>query len=456
MEKFRFDVVGLYHLDVRNHWKEYVTEAVGKQLVMQPQPGNVKDPYAVRVREGGLHIGYVAVPDLDVVYQALHGSGRQRLRGVVVESNPEPPVLTVECEVEKIAWDYEPFDDSPYVGWHYDGLPLMPKKLEQLGDLTDDLIDALEGVANRDAVEASGDGNSSQAYEEVMLMADGLLAEHLYDTSREMTRARYRIERLLAQRNEPEYVALAARLRQQKGMLMRHENRDQVARYLFIDLPRQLRRKGLEESHYTYDNRLDELEQQLRAFPYQLYDKFLADPVDFLREVYYKHVPRKYLNQLLSGIVLMILKGRVKIQRWGREGDTEPIEKIEHLAPKMTPSEREQAMIASIKELLEKKDANNHPIIEFKNQWAGILSILSFDYHVEHTDLQDLCQKMHSWGFGPESGYACYCDYDNVSKCSEYATAAFIDWRGKGTAHQRQVTAATELRAILRPKIGYR
>lgn len=442
MEKIRFDVVGLYHWDVRDHWKEYAAEAVGKQLVMQPQPENLKDPYAVRAREGNLHIGYVAVPDLDVVYQALKGSGKQRLKGVVVESNPEPPVLTVEAEVDKIDWDYEPFDDSVYAGWHYDGLSLMPKKLEQLADLTADLTDALENTALMD--------------EEVISMAESLLAEHLYDMSREMTRARYRIERLLAQHAEPELQEAAQKLRQQKGMLMRHENRDLVARYLFIDLPKQLRHKGLEESHYTYDNRLDELKSQLMAFPYQLYDKFLSDPVDFLREVYYKHVPRKHLFPLLSGIVLMILKGRVKIQRWGREGDTEPIRQIEHLAPKMTPSEREKAMKDGIRELLEKKNANDQFIISQKNQWAGIISILSFEYNVVSSDLRDMCRKMSDWGFGEDSGYANYCDYDSVSKSSIYANTAFQNWHGSGKAHQRQVRAATELRGILRLKIGFK
>lgn len=144
MEKIRFDVVGLYHWDVRDRWKEYAAEAVGKLLTLQPQPENPIDPYAVRAREGSLHVGYVAVPDIDAVYQALKGSGRRRLKGIVVESNPEPPVLTVECEVEAVDWTYEPFDDSVYAGWHYDGLPLMPKKLEQLNDLTEDLIEALE------------------------------------------------------------------------------------------------------------------------------------------------------------------------------------------------------------------------------------------------------------------------------------------------------------------------
>jgi hypothetical protein len=159
MEKIRFDVVGLYHWDVRDRWKEYATEAVGRELVLQPQPENVKDPYAVRAREGSLHVGYVAVTDLDAVYQALKGSGRERLKGVVVKSNPEPPVLTVEAEVEAIDWTFEPFDDSVYANWHYDGLPLMPKKLEQLKDLTEDLIEALEGtLAKREGGVANRDG----------------------------------------------------------------------------------------------------------------------------------------------------------------------------------------------------------------------------------------------------------------------------------------------------------
>ena len=337
MERITVDVVGLYHWDVGDHWMEYAAEAVGKQLVLQPQPDNMKDPYAVRVREGSLHIGYVAVPDLDVVYQALHGSGRRRLRGVVVESNSEPPVLTVELEVEAVDWMYEPYDDGPYKGWNYDGLSLIPKRLEQLEDLIIDLMDELEGeledepegsVANCDG----GLEDDVVIRDAIVKLTDKLLESNLYDMSREMTRSRYTIQRLLSERVEGELQLAAQELRQQKGMLMNHDSRDLVARYLFIEWPRQLRKKGLEESHYTYDNRLDELEQQLRAFPYQLYDKFLSDPVDFLREVYYKHVPRKYLNQLLSGIILMILKGRVEIGRWGREGKRDAIEQIHSMS----------------------------------------------------------------------------------------------------------------------------
>ena len=447
MEKIRVDVVGMHHHAPGTHHKEYAATAVGRQLVLQPQPENVTDPYAVRVREGRVNVGYVAVPDLDVVYQALAGSGLQRLRGVVVETCVEPPVIAVEIEVERVDWACEPFDDSVYRGWHYDGLPLMPSKLEQLGDLTADLMDALEGTL------PGGDDALEDSLQEMIAQ---LLDSNLYDMSREMTRARYRLQRLFAERPEPSLQEVARKLRQQKGQLMRHMYRDQVARYLFIELPTLLRQQGLEESHYTYDNRLDELEQQLRAFPWQLYDKFLSDPVDFLREVYYKHVPRRYLFPLLSGIVLMILKGRVKIARWGREGDTEPIERIESLTPDLNPSERKEMMKSGIRELLSKRDAQGNFIVSQKNQWAAILSILTFDYGVESTDLRDLCRQMDAWGFGKQSAYACFCDYESVSKCSEYANRAFSDWRGAGIAHKRQVLAAIELRAILRPRIGYR
>ena len=442
MEKIRINVVGLYHWDVRTHPQEYVAEAVGKQLVLQPQHENVKDPYAVKVREGSKHIGYVAVPDLDVVYQAMKGSGMQRLRGVVVDSNIDPPVLTIEIEVEKIDWDYEPFDDTVYQGWHYDGLPLIAKIMEQQAELADDLMYELE--------------NPSQGQGNVTSLAKKLLLEQLFDPSREMTRTRYRLERKLSESNEPEWQKCAQKLRKQKGLLMRHDDRDEIARKLFIDLPRQLRKQGLEDSHYTYDNRLDELEQQLRAFPFQMYDKFLSDPVDFLREVYYKHVPRKYLLQLLSGIVLMILKGRVRIQRWGREGDNKPIEQIENLSKPLNNDDRLKAMKEGLKQLLLKKCASGEPFINQKSQWAAIISVLSFDYHVESADLKDMCSKMADWGFGKDSGYEYYCSYDSVVKCNDYACKPFNEWRGQGTAHKRQVTAATELRAILRPKIGYK
>ena len=438
MEKVRIDIVGMSHCDVRNRWKEYAAEAVGKQFVLQPQPENLTDPYAVRAREGSLHVGYVAATDLDAVYQALTGSSLQRLRGVVVESNEDPPVLTVECEVERVDWNYDPFDDSVYVVWHYDGIPLMPQKLETLGDLVVDLEDALE---------------SKNSIEKSLRLTKALLKTHLYDASREMTRARYHIERLLADRPEPELRDLADQLRQQKGMLMRYLYREKVARYLFIEIPKLLKHQGIEKKHYTHDDRLDELEAQLRAFPYQLYDKFQNDPVDFLREVYYKHVPHKPLFALLSGIVLMIMKGRVKIKQWGREGDTEPIKIINNFTTiSLTDIEREMFFKRSLEELL-KKEKDGKLFFTQKNQWAAIMSVLVFEYKLQpDDDMKAFCRKMEDWGFGKNSEYKAYCDYDNVAASTEYATREVDKWDSSGTAYNRQISVVKELRAILNKK----
>ena len=440
MEKIRIDVVGLAHMDVRDCWREYTKDAVGKSLTLQPEPENIKDPYAVRVREGSRNIGHVAVTDLDVVYQALHGSKLQRLRGVVVKSNHEPPVLTVECEVETIAWDYDPFDSEVYGDWKYDGLPLMPRKLEKMQDLTSDLIDFLE---------------SGESAKTTLKLGEQFLEMNPYDLSREMTRARYRIERLLATRKEPELRNLAEKLSQEKGMIMRHENREKVARYLFIDIPKRLHEQGLEDSHYTYNNRLKELEQQLQAFPYHLYDKFLYDPVDFLREVYYNHVPRKHLFPLLSGIVLMILKGMVEIQRWGRDGDMLPISEIKKFRKiDLSNDEKMEIAKASIKELLEKKDATGKPVISQKNQWAAIMSVVVQEYHLlTDCDMLNFCKKMDEWGFGEDSSYSFPCSYVSLSKCTDYANFRASEWETSGTQHKRMKKAATELRGILKEKL---
>jgi len=439
MEKIRIDVVGLVHMDLRDCWKEYVSGAVGRLLTLQPEPENLKDPYAVRVREGSKNIGYVAVTDLDVVHQALHGSNLQRLRGVVVKSNPEPPVLNVECEVEAIAWDYEPFDSRVYEGWKYDGLPLMPRKLEMMQDLTADLTDFLEA------------GESAKT---ILKLGEQFVEMNPYDLSREMTRARYRIERLLSVREESELKGLAERLSREKGMIMSYANREKVARYLFLELPKRLQQRGLEGSHYTYSNRLDELQAQLQAFPHHLYDKFLCDPVDFLREVYYNHVPRRLLFPLLSGIVLMILKGRVRIERWGREGDKEPIREIESRREiSLSGKVKQDDIKASIKEVLEKKDDEGNSVISQKNQWAAIMSVVVSEYNLLNCDMRAFCKMMDEWGFGEDSPYSVPCNYDSLSKCSEYAIFSAKDWSGSGSKHKKLVKAAGYFREILKRKI---
>ena len=71
-------------------------------------------------------------------------------------------------------------------------------------------------------------------------------------------------------------------------------------------------------------------------------------------------------------------------------------------------------------------------------------------------DMTAFCKKMNDWGFGADSHYEFFCDYDNIIKDSDYALFAFSNWNGSGAKHQRMQKAATELRGILRDKIGYK
>ena len=83
------------------------------------------------------------------------------------------------------------------------------------------------------------------------------------------------------------------------------------------------------------------------------------------------------------------------------------------------------------------------------------MCILSFEYGLPQV-MTEFCALMDEWGFGKGSDYPVPCDYESLSKYSEYATRSFVSWRGSGTAHKRQVLAATELRGILRQRIGWK
>lgn len=439
------DVTGLTHCYYEGQVEEFLSSAMGKQLTLQPAPENIKDPYAIKVREGLRKVGYIAAPDQELVYQAMKGNGQQKMiKGVVVDCCEKPPLLTVEVETAHIDWEYSPYDDSVFSGWSYDALSLMPEIPTELYDLAQDLIMLLE--------------ENQPIGKDLITKAEEMLQGTLYDMSREMVRCLHRLEHLLSERSEPELRQIAQAIRMKKGYLMAHDNRDKVARYLFIEHPAQLKKKGLEKSHFTYDQHLDELEQKLRAFPYSLYDKFLNDPLDFLRELFYKHVPRQLVFGLLSGIVLMIIKGRVRVLKWGRNGDTKPLEDIARLGmnESLTSAQaREEQIRQALDELLAlRSQQGDKPVFRQQNQWAAVCCVLKFEYNMEFQDLRDFCRKMEDWGFGRDSGCKTPCCYDSVAKASLYADRPTNKWE-KGVSSDRQMKVAAELRAILRKKIGY-
>ena len=478
MERFWVDIVGLTHSDVESYYKEYAQESVGKQLMLMRDEVNPSDPFAVKAKERDCFVGYVASADLDIALQAMHGSNAKRLKATVVNASSDPPLLHAQVECAAVDRSFDPYASLPYDEWEWPALMLLPKSLVSVSERADDLVELLE--------------NEKPDWNSVRALFLEFLTDSPSDTSREMNATRQHILQLLEQHSQQaateeeskRWTALATQLRILKGQLMNHDTRNGTARSLFIRWPQQLKRLCFEQSHYTFDNRLDELEARLQAFPFHLYDTFLNDPVDFLRETFYKHVPRRQLYGLLSGIVLMVLKDRVCVRRWGRDDDHEMCRQLEAVVDfkeeknadradradqnpaenadradrsDQTPAEtadradrtdQNTILKRALHRLLTENGPSGKPLVRRQNQWAAIAFVLIHEHDLPF-ELTDFCREMEAWGFGEEGDYAVPCVYSSVAKHSIYIEPEFEKRTKKSLADNRQWTVVEGLRKLI-------
>ena len=409
-------------------------------------------------------MGYVASADLDIALQAMHGSNVKRLKATVVSASSDPPLLHAQVECAAVDRSFDPYASLPYDEWEWPALMLLPKSLVSVSERADDLVELLE--------------NEKPDWNSVRALFLEFLTDSPSDTSREMNATRQHILQLLEQHSQQaateeeskRWTALATQLRILKGQLMNHDTRNGTARSLFIRWPQQLKRLRFEQSHYTFDNRLDELEARLQAFPFHLYDTFLNDPVDFLRETFYKHVPRRQLYGLLSGIVLMVLKGRVCVRRWGRDDDHEMCRLLEAVvdfkeektadradradqnpaetADRADRTDQNTILKRALHRLLTENGPSGNPLVRRQNQWAAIAFVLIHEHDLPF-ELTDFCREMEAWGFGEEGDYAVPCVYSSVAKHSIYIEPEFEKRTKKSLADNRQWTVVEGLRKLI-------
>lgn len=350
MKILKFHIVGLTHNDVKNCEVQYAKEAVGKTLCLVPDDANPFDLLAVKAYEGQKSIGFVSALEAEDVRAAIIASGDSSLRTrcVACDSKEENGKTGLYLEVKALvdATDEEIeqarikiYDDRMYEDWRYTGPIYTIDKLVRFSDST--LM--LEGVINRiikiqkqlagkDAgVNGQAEKQAKEQDGEVMAMLQEELDKDLQearerlvaflenqrsDYSREMTQARNRLLKKLGQIKDDELQKLRAVLLTEMGFITSSKYRESAAKSFFIDTPIAI--KGKPNGAYDYEDQIDEIERQLGAFPFNLYRVFKADPVDFLRQVFYKRVPRKMMIPLLSGIILMIKSGRVNdVKQWG-------------------------------------------------------------------------------------------------------------------------------------------
>ena len=217
------------------------------------------------------------------------------------------------------------------------------------------------------------------------------------DYSREMTQTRNRILNKLYLIDDEEIHRMVEVLTTELGFITSSAYRERAAQSFFIDAPIALKQK--QTGTYDYTDQLDEIERQLKAFPFSLYQTFKADPVDFLRQVFYKRVPRKMMLQLLSGIVLMIMNGRVNdVKQWGKHGNEEALLAMKSVGAKLSGSERKEKLWGLVDEAILKMASYHKPS-------TGNLLIKS------QSDWYPVFRMLNDWGIFNTSSQTAFCDY---------------------------------------------
>ena len=424
MKNLTFHIVGLTHNDVKGHEVEYAKEAEGRTICLVPDDANTFDMLAVKAYDKQQLIGYVSALEGEDVRALIIARKERNLRTRCIGCNSKNEgdkaglqlmvrVLSDVSDEEMEQARREIYDDKIYDDWQYSG-PVLP--IEQLTRFSDCTM-MLEGVINSiirlrntlsegasdksssasDKTSSESENRSLDAETEAMLreeLADCLsearerlssfLEIQRSDYSREMTQARNRILHKLEQIDDEELQRLRAVLLTEMGFITSSAYRERAAYSFFVEAPNAIKKK--QTGTYDYKDQLDAIEQQLHAFPHNLYPTFKADPVDFLRQVFYKRVPRKKMLQLLSGIVLMIMNGRVNdVKQWGKHGDEESLKAMKAVGAKPSNEVKKEKFMELVDlvipkiavykkkgcpELLVKKQSDWFPVFRLLNGWG--------------------------------------------------------------------------------------
>lgn len=369
MKNLTFHIVGLTHNDVKGHEVEYAKEAEGRTICLVPDDANTFDMLAVKAYDKQQLIGYVSALEGEDVRALIIARKERNLRTRCIGCNSKNEgdkaglqlmvrALSDVSDEEMEQARREIYDDKIYDDWQYSG-PVLP--IEQLTRFSDCTM-MLEGVINSIIrLQNTLSEGSLDAETEAMLreeLADCLsearerlssfLEIQRSDYSREMTQARNRILHKLEQIDDDELQRLRAVLLTEMGFITSSAYRERAAYSFFVEAPNAIKKK--QTGTYDYKDQLDAIEQQLHAFPHNLYPTFKTDPVDFLRQVFYKRVPRKKMLQLLSGIVLMIMNGRVNdVKQWGKHGDEESLTAMKTVGKKPAIGEHKKELMALVK-----------------------------------------------------------------------------------------------------------
>ena len=407
MKKLKFHIVGLTHNDVKGREVEYAKEAEGRTICLVPDDANPFDMLAVKAYDKQLFIGYVSALEGEDVRALIIARKGRNLRTRCLGSNSKEGdneksglQLIVEARVDVSEQEIEQarreiYDDGIYDDWHYSG-PILPiDKLTRFSDCTmmlegviNDIISIQEQLSLNADSRAEPDADSRveleaelcDNLEEAKERLSSFMEIQRSDYSREMTQTRNRILNNLDLIDDEEIHRMGEELYTEMGFITSSGYRERAAHSFFVEAPIAMKKK--QTGTYDYKDQLDAIEQQLHAFPYSLYPTFKADPVDFLRQVFYKRVPRKKMLQLLSGIVLMIMNGRVDdVKQWGKHGNEEALLAMKTVGKKPSYEERKAKLWELLDEAILKmvvyhKPSTGELLIKSQSDWYPVFRML--------------------------------------------------------------------------------
>mgnify|MGYP004698633541 CR=1 FL=1 len=375
MKKLKFHIVGLTHNDVKGREVEYAKEAEGRTICLVPDDANPFDMLAVKAYDKQLFIGYVSALEGEDVRALIIARKGRNLRTRCLGCNSKEGAdeksglqLVVEARVDVSELEIEQarreiYDDGIYDDWHYSGPILSIDKLTRFSDCTMMLEGVINGIISiqeqlsldtDSGVEPDVDSRAEleaelcDNLEEAKERLSSFMEIQRSDYSREMTQTRNRILNNLDLIDDEEIHRMGEELYTEMGFITSSGYRERAAHSFFVEAPIAMKKK--QTGTYDYKDQLDAIEQQLHAFPYSLYPTFKADPVDFLRQVFYKRVPRKKMLQLLSGIILMIMNGRVKdVKQWGKHGNEESLLAMKTVGKKPAIGEHKEELRELVK-----------------------------------------------------------------------------------------------------------
>lgn len=407
MKKLKFHIVGLTHNDVKGREVEYAKEAEGRTICLVPDDANPFDMLAVKAYDKQLFVGYVSALEGEDVRALIIARKGRNLRTRCLGCNSKEGAdeksglqLVVEARVDVSEQEIEQarreiYDDGIYDDWHYSG-PILPiDKLTRFSDCTmmlegviNDIISIQEQLSLNADSRAEPDADSRveleaelcDNLEEAKERLSSFMEIQRSDYSREMTQTRNRILNNLDLIDDEEIHRMGEELYTEMGFITSSGYRERAAHSFFVEAPFAMKKK--QTGTYDYKDQLDAIEQQLHAFPYSLYPTFKADPVDFLRQVFYKRVPRKKMLQLLSGIVLMIMNGRVDdVKQWGKHGNEEALLAMKTVGKKPSYEERKAKLWELLDEAILKMAAYHKPstgelLIKSQSDWYPVFRML--------------------------------------------------------------------------------